>query len=52
MSRANVLGCAIDRLDLVETLARRDDFVVGAKPALQVSIKVADLVAVRAEQNA
>ena len=45
--RAVVLGCAIDRLDVAQTLARCNAIIAGGSFAQQVSINAAKLVALR-----
>ncbi len=47
MTRATVLGCEIDRLDLAETVARCDEFILAREPARQTSINAAKLVSMR-----
>jgi N-acetylglucosaminyldiphosphoundecaprenol N-acetyl-beta-D-mannosaminyltransferase len=46
-SRAYVLGCAIDRLDMAGTLARCEEIIHARTASYQVSINAAKLVAVR-----
>jgi N-acetylglucosaminyldiphosphoundecaprenol N-acetyl-beta-D-mannosaminyltransferase len=51
MTRANVLGCPIDRLTMAETVARCDALISARQPARQVSINAAKLVALRPDPH-
>jgi N-acetylglucosaminyldiphosphoundecaprenol N-acetyl-beta-D-mannosaminyltransferase len=44
-SRAQILGCAIDRLDMAETVARCEEIIDSRVPSQQVSINAAKVVA-------
>jgi N-acetylglucosaminyldiphosphoundecaprenol N-acetyl-beta-D-mannosaminyltransferase len=46
-ARANILGCAIDRLDMAGTIARCEEIIASRVPSQQVSMNAAKVVAFR-----